>query len=222
MKHFAFIRHGDYHQLDNVPSAYQPFPLNEAGLEQAQAAVVKVQQYCQSQQIQLSQMHSSVLLRAWQTADIIAKGLAFSSPIIQTEQLTERCVGSVANLTTHQIEQVLEADPRYLAAPAGWKSDSHYQLPFPGAESLMQAGSRVADYVKQANQASSEGLVLFIGHGAAIRHAAHQLGLLSFDQIAKLSMYHAEPVFFRLEANQNWQHSGGQWKVRQTKSQYTD
>ncbi len=54
---------------------------------------------------------------------------------------------------------------------------------------------------------------LFVGHGAAFRHAAYDLGLLAFDDLARLSMYHAEPIVFRAEGGQ-WQRIEGGWKVR--------
>ena len=36
----VFIRHGDYQQLPDTPSAHQPFPLTQAGEKQAQQAAV--------------------------------------------------------------------------------------------------------------------------------------------------------------------------------------
>ena len=32
----ALVRHGDYHQLPDTPSAHQPYPLNSEGETQAQ------------------------------------------------------------------------------------------------------------------------------------------------------------------------------------------
>jgi 2,3-bisphosphoglycerate-dependent phosphoglycerate mutase len=57
-------------------------------------------------------------------------------------------------------------------------------------------------------------LALFVGHGAAFRHAAHHLGILTFDQIAELSMYHARPVYLECLPDGRWRQVGGEWKVR--------
>ncbi len=130
----------------------------------------------------------------------------------------------MANLTAHQIEQLISDDPRFAAPPANWKSDSHYRLPVPGAESLMEAGLRVAHFLSDQSQqpCHHDELILVVGHGASIRHAAHHLGILAFDEIATLSMYHATPVFVEQRADKQWQLIGGAWKVRSPKTEFTD
>ncbi|MCO8122198.1 histidine phosphatase family protein [Stieleria sp. TO1_6] len=219
------LRHGDYHQLAHTPSAHQPFPLNANGQAQAEAGVESVRRLVQQQGWSIQpEVHSSILLRAWQTARIIVDGLPECERIIETDQLTERCVGSGANLTKQQIERVIDQDPRYASLPANWKSDSQFRLPFVGAESLLDAGRRVADYIERTMQrVSGDGqAVLFIGHGASFRHAAHCLGVLSLDRVSSLSMYHARPVALALSADGHWHHAGGDWKPRHAATQYTD
>jgi 2,3-bisphosphoglycerate-dependent phosphoglycerate mutase len=132
--------------------------------------------------------------------------------------LAERSVGSAANLTITQIEAIMDEDPRYEPLPEDWKSNSHFCLPLPGAESLLQAGSRVAEHFKATlqrleNQVSEDTVQVFVGHGAAMRHAVYHLGVLDFEEIAGLSMYHAEPVYIELTAD-GWVQVAGQWKVR--------
>jgi 2,3-bisphosphoglycerate-dependent phosphoglycerate mutase len=65
-------------------------------------------------------------------------------------------------------------------------------------------------------------LQLFVGHGAAFRHAAHCLGVLAFEQIARLSMYHARPVYLEYLPDGRWQHIGGAWKMRAGSAGHTD
>ncbi len=230
--YLALVRHGDYRQLAGTPSAFQPFPLIREGERQAKELQEKISEFCQSHEVRLyRKVYSSVLLRAWQTAQIFCRewekqvtGDAFE--IVETSALAERCVGSLANLSQSQIEEVLRDDPRFETPPADWKSNSHYRLPYPGAESLLEAGKRVADFINAqlADIAASSPptLVLFIGHGAAFRHAAYHLGVLEFDEIAQLSMYHAFPVFFRVDNDGRWQQVGGRWKERKKQTEYTD
>lgn len=230
----ALIRHGDYHQLADAPSAWQPFSLNQQGIEQASTAVSPILDFMQQEDLIIHPAcHTSQLLRAWQTGEIISQGLteqlSVKEPIavIETPALAERSVGSVANLTTHQIKEIVDADPRYSSLPDDWKSNSAFRLPFPGAESLMESGIRVAEYIQHtvetlATTAEWDTLVLFVGHGAAFRHAAHHFGILEFNQIAKLSMYHCSPIFFEFSNHGDWKHIGGEWKVRQAKTEYTD
>jgi len=228
----AFIRHGDYHQLNNAPSAFQPFDLNDDGRNQAFIVCQKIESTLQENGWQLiSKIDSSQLLRAWQTANImsvnLSNDLGKSLFVESFDALAERCVGSVANLTVQEIEKIVDIDPRYEMLPAKWKSDSHFRLPFQGAESLLEAGSRVAKHVTEQmallqKTATVDSLKLFVGHGAAFRHAAYHLGVLEFEQIKKLSMFHAHPVYLEYDADGQWKHIAGEWKVRDKTTSYTD
>jgi 2,3-bisphosphoglycerate-dependent phosphoglycerate mutase len=142
-----------------------------------------------------------------------------SVEIEQSDDLAERCVGSVANLPVEQIQALMSMDPRFEAAPPDWKSNSHFRLPFQGAESLMDAGRRVADHLNRrmsglARVATEDTLKVFVGHGAAFRHAAHLLDVLEFDQIAAVSMWHARPVYLERFPDGAWRHLAGEWKLR--------
>lgn len=219
----ALLRHGAYRQLADTPSAHQPFGLTARGARQAAEAAELLADTLAERRWQLDPViDSSRLLRAWQTARAIADRLAGAQRVEQFDALAERSVGIAANLSVAQIEQVLAEDPRYPAPPPGWKADSHYCLPLPGAESLLQAGRRVADHLAARMRAlASEGgrdrsvdrVKLFVGHGAAFRHAAHHLGALALDEVAALSMYHARPVFLEV-GDDRWHPIAGNWKPR--------
>ena len=220
----ALIRHGEYSQQDDTPSAHQPYALTAQGrttvLQEARKLAVSVEQ--QAWKL-ADRIDSSNMLRSWQTAMIFVEELYEhempTSLIDSHDALAERGVGSVANLSVQQIEKIIIEDPRYEEPPLNWKSDSYYCLPFQGAESLMQAGARVAEHLRQQmqklHQAASEDTVkLFVGHGAAFRHAAFHLGVLEFEQLAQLSMHHAQPVYIEYQDKDKWVHVGGDWKIR--------
>jgi 2,3-bisphosphoglycerate-dependent phosphoglycerate mutase len=226
----AFARHAEYEQLAATPSAHQPFALNEQGISQARQQAQLFTELLQQKGWQLlPHIASSNMLRAWQTADIFKQSLQASI----TEEITidcfdglaERSVGSVANLSVEQIEQIIDSDPRYDVLPENWKSDSHFCLPFQGAESLLDAGKRVAEclqkQLEQINETEIPQVKLVIGHGASFRHAAYHLGILEFEMIAKLSMYHAQPLLFEFDQGR-WQHIAGDWKQRQPKREAID
>ncbi|MES9827397.1 MAG: histidine phosphatase family protein [Candidatus Thiodiazotropha sp.] len=228
----AILRHGEYHQLPDTPSALQPYPLTGIGSEQAERSVTLIQGVLEMFKWRLHPViDSSRLLRGWQTAEMIRKGLQIASrdrlQIESYDALAERSLGSAANLSLQQIESVLRDDPRFSPPPAGWKSDSHYRLPLQGAESLMDAGQRLAEHMERRlvelqSQVKSDSVKLFVGHGAAFRHAAHHLGVLSFDQIAALSMYHCRPVFLERLPDGSWQHLTGEWKIRTKGESFDD
>ncbi|MES9992338.1 MAG: histidine phosphatase family protein [Candidatus Thiodiazotropha sp.] len=228
----ALLRHGAYHQLPDTPSALQPFPLTDSGAEQAERSVTLIQGTLKMFNWSLHPViDSSRLLRGWQTAEVMRQGLQLGRDealsIQSFDALAERSLGSAANLTLKQIESVLHEDPRFSAPPAGWKSDSKYRLPLQGAESLMEAGERVARHLEQRlvalqSEAEVDSVKLFVGHGAAFRHAAYHLGLLAYDQIAALSMYHCRPVFIERLPEGSWRHLTGEWKIRAEGDEFVD
>ena len=217
----AMIRHGDYRQLPGAPSAHQPFALNEAGQDHAKTGAADIRAMLERENLALCPViDSSQMLRGWQTADIIRQDLAMEGLEVQCfDALAERSVGCAANLTVEEIESIVHDDPRYSDPPKGWKSDSRYRLPLQGAESLLEAGKRVAAHITERMWAIDSGshdrlLKLFVGHGAAFRHAAYQLGVLEFEQLAELSMFHGRPVYIEYNPGKPWRHVGGEWRVR--------
>jgi broad specificity phosphatase PhoE len=217
--------------MPGAPSAHQPYPLNREGENHAREAADLLEGVMAISAWQLHPViDCSHMLRAWQTAHIIAEALAAKGAAeLQLESfadLAERCVGSVANLTSERIRQIVLADPRYAEPPEDWKSNSEYRLPFQGAESLLEAGQRVAAHLlRRMSGLPADGadtLKLFVGHGAAFRHAAFHLGVLEYDQIKRLSMYHGRPVFLELLGDGSWRQVAGEWKIRKSGTQFND
>jgi 2,3-bisphosphoglycerate-dependent phosphoglycerate mutase len=227
----AIIRHGHYKQIPDAPSAHQPYPLTPDGEIQAREAEGVIREMMALHDWRLDPViDCSQMLRSWQTARIIADNLAGQLPVeLQLrsfDALAERSVGSVANLTTNQIEQILHQDPRYPEPPADWKANSSYRLPFQGAESLLESGERVAGHLlkRLSGVPASEvdTLKLFVGHGASFRHAAFHLGVIEYEEIRRLSMYHGRPVFLELQDDGCWRHIEGAWKVRKSQRIFND
>ncbi|MCK7612917.1 histidine phosphatase family protein [Roseibium sediminicola] len=223
-RYAILVRHGAYHQKPGTPSAFQPFPLTEAGKAQASdvgrelAALAAENGWALSPEVFCSRQQ-----RAWQTATLLSQSLSeltgTAYTVTEDEALAERSVGAFANLTIPEIEQILADDPRYAVPPEDWKSNSHYKLPAQGAESLLEAGGRVAAFLtarlEALTTASDATAQIFVGHGAAFRHAAHHLGVLAFDDIRKVSMHHAKPVVLKFSPEAGWSHETGAWKQRQ-------
>ncbi|MET1412479.1 histidine phosphatase family protein [Roseibium sp. HPY-6] len=225
------LRHGDYHQKPETPSALQPFGLSETGRTQAMnagrdlAAMARANGWTIS-----SKVMSSQLLRAWETASLLCRTLGEETgelfEVDEEADLAERSVGAFANLTLAQIEEVLAEDPRYSTPPADWKSDSTYKLPALGAESLMEAGERVARILSAGigdlKAFPGSNARVFVGHGASLRHAAYHLKVLNYDDIRGLSMHHARPVVLKCSEDGRWSHCAGGWKERTPKDVSTD
>ena len=89
----------------------------------------------------------------------------------------------------------------------------------------MDAGVRVAAYLRttlarlqtDAGAPGREGnACLFVGHGAAFRHAMHELGVLSLHDVRRFSLYHARPIVFEVRTGEVWAHVAGDWKLRES------
>jgi 2,3-bisphosphoglycerate-dependent phosphoglycerate mutase len=221
----ALVRHGHYEQAPNVPSAHLPHPLTPLGRDQARALAEHLLQVASELGATLHPtIHTSSLLRAYETASLAATRLAQASaelcPRIETsDALVERSLGAAANLTVAEIEAIVERDPRYSPLPDGWKSSRHIRLPFVGAESLAQAGARVAAYISRTveevgKQATLPTLTVFVAHGAALRHAAFEFGVLSLEETRRYSMHHALPIILERHDWEGWSHMSGSWKER--------
>jgi len=220
----AFVRHGEFHRRADVPSAHLPYPLTAEGEAQAKAGTRELLDFAASRNLRIAPViDSSNLLRAWQTAGIFSAGVQKHTgekvSVAGFDDLAERCLGSAANLTLDEIDAVMADDPRFDVPPENWKSSSDYRLPLLGAESLADAGRRVVRHVyariSESFGAGAGGfLKIFVGHGAAFRHAASDMGALDKADIAGLSMFHCRPVFLERTSETQWRHIGGDWKVR--------
>ncbi|MEM7363303.1 MAG: histidine phosphatase family protein [Pseudomonadota bacterium] len=202
----ALVRHGEYAQPEGVPSAGLPGPLTERGHTQAIQAATDLRNIARFLELDINPtIDCSISLRSWQTAALISASLfpEEQAAPVQYESLCERSLGAMSNLTIAQIESHLADDPRYSVPDFRWKSDPFYQLPFPGAESLMQAGQRVADHLTTYQTQDSASLKIIVGHGAALRHAAVHLGMLALHEVGAVTMLHASPVII--------QYDGGAW-----------
>jgi len=220
----ALLRHGAYDQPPDVPSAHLPYPLNEAGREQARNAVSLVLDTAAGEHWEIdTTLDSSRLLRAAETATLMAHGFAARQDrpfrVVEYDELAERSVGSAANLTTDRIDAILRIDPRCAPLPSNWQRDGFYRLPLQGAESLIQAGERVARHLEarasqMAGRQANDVVKVVVGHGGSFRYAAVRLGILRADDAARLSMHHCAPIYLERRDAFTWVQVAGAWKER--------
>ncbi len=224
----CLVRHGQYAQPPNVPSAHLPHPLVEEGRRQSADGIATLWAEARLQGWTLSSIiDASPLLRAWETATLFAEGLRLrgtSDPQVETfEALTERSLGAAANLTLEEIAAVIDRDPRVPSLPSGWKRTSNFRLPLVGAESLLDAGRRVASHIRHRADTvvcpDGEGLFVkvVVGHGGSLRHGAAELGMLEPSGLDALSMFHATPIVYA-HRDGRWTHVFGEWKQRSAAS----
>jgi 2,3-bisphosphoglycerate-dependent phosphoglycerate mutase len=170
-----------------------------------------------------ARIEASQLLRAWETANLIAESLTTRTGkrfhVLQRDELVERGLGSCANMTFDAIRAMLGSDPRLGILPENWRRMPEFRLPVQGAESLMQAGARTATRVATSLDSipaedPRDLMRLFVAHSGCLRHAAVQLGAIDVRVVPGLSMDFAQAVFVENLPNGDWVHIAGQFKKR--------
>lgn len=215
----AFVRHGDFDRPENTASAHSPRCLSPLGRRQAEAAAAPIAELCREHGLEIdARIEASQLLRAWETANLLATALEPLTVrrhyVLQREELLERGLGSAANLTFDQISELLARDPRLDPLPEGWRRMPEFRLPLPGAESLMQAGARAAARVVESidsipDDDPTDVARLFVAHSGCLRHAAVVLGAIDVRQVAGLSMDFLGCVLLEKTDSGDWVHLAG-------------
>ena len=218
----AFVRHGHFDRPEGTASAHSIYPLSEEGRGQAARAAASILELCRDLNLEVdSRIEASQLLRAWETAKILGASLGEKLDrrfyVIQREELIERGLGSATNMTFERIHELLAADPRLGPLPEGWRRMPEFRLPVQGAESLMQAGARVAGRVAASMESIPDDderdvVRLFVAHSGCLRHAAVVLGAVDVRVVPELSMDFAQTVMLEKLPNGDWVHVGGQFR----------
>lgn len=217
----AFVRHGDFDRPENTASAHSPRALSPLGRAQAEAAAASIAALCRDHGLTIDErIEASQLLRAWETANVLAKALepetGRAHHVVQSDELIERGLGSAANLTLDTIADLLAEDPRIEPLPEGWRRMPEFRLPLPGAESLMEAGARVAARVAASLDAIPDDdptdlARLFVAHSGCLRHAAVVLGAIDVRHVAGLSMDYLGCVLLEKTPGGEWIHLAGEF-----------
>ena len=216
----GFVRHGHFERPEQTASAHSLFALSSLGRDQARCAADPILELCEEFGLELdSRIEASQLLRAWETAKLLAEKLEARTGrrfhVLQRDELIERGLGSCANLTFDRIQERIAADPRLAPLPEGWRRMPEFRLPVQGAESLMMSGARVAARVAASlgsipAEDSRHLLRLFVAHSGCLRHAAVQLGALDVRTVSGLSMDFAQTILIEKMHNGDWVHIAGQ------------
>jgi 2,3-bisphosphoglycerate-dependent phosphoglycerate mutase len=218
----GLIRHGHFDRPDDVASAHSLFPLSEHGRDQARHAADPILEFCDELGLELDpRIEASQLLRAWETANLIATSLATRTGkrfhVLQRDELVERSLGSCANMTFDSIRAMLAEDPRLGLLPDGWRRMPEFRLPVQGAESLMQAGARTATRIATSLDSipaedPRDLMRLFVAHSGCLRHAVVQLGALDVRVVSGLSMGFTQAALLEKLPNGDWVHIAGQFR----------
>jgi broad specificity phosphatase PhoE len=158
-------RHGetDWNRAERW-QGHTDIELNDVGRAQARALAERLRGRG------ITRIHASDLRRARETADIVAATLGVGSVVVD-RGLRERSFGLFEGLTRLECEQL------HAAHWASYRSAAR-RMP-PGAEAQGELVARMRDAIARAVAAATDGAVLVVSHGGAIRAlVAHATGVL--------------------------------------------
>ncbi len=130
-----------------------PVELSENGRAQVEAAILP------ARVLKLDLIMTSPLVRARQTAEIIADGLG-GVEIIEDPTIAEVSYGRWEGMTYHELID----DPHYVVY-----RESPVEYPTPGGETIPQVQARGVTAIRRAIEAHPGRRVLFVSHGDIIR-----------------------------------------------------
>jgi broad specificity phosphatase PhoE len=173
---FTFIRHGQTDwNLEGRMQSYSDIPLNATGLAGARAAIPKLQNRG------LTRIVSSPLIRAHQTATIIAEALHL--PLETDPELVERSFGSYEGKLTAEMRALHNLAPE----------DSITKILPPDAEQWPQTLARSRSCVARLLLTYPDDSLLFVSHGAFFRALYEGLGGPRMEA-KNTTPYHFEPA----------------------------
>jgi probable phosphoglycerate mutase len=151
----VMVRHGETDwNRDNRFQGHADPPLNEAGRAQARALAEELAAEA------ASALYSSPLVRAYETASIVAQRLALEVRI--SEALREVDVGSWSGLTRAEVEATFPAGyRRWLESEHGWDDGESYD----------DLGRRVVAELLEIAARHADQQVIVVSHGGPIRSA---------------------------------------------------
>lgn len=151
-----FVRHGltDWNAMRRFQGTCD-IPLNETGIQQAQAAASRCAQ------LHIERVYHSKLIRAAKTAEIVAE--ACKAPLIPCPGFNEVCMGRFQGLTLE------EAQAKFPAESAAYFADQEHVAP-PEGESMLDLQTRALRALESIEQ-DAQGCerIAVVSHGALLK-----------------------------------------------------
>ncbi len=150
-----FVRHGEStaNLLREFSNSGFKHPLTEKGIEQAHALTRSLSS------LKVGQIYSSPIMRAVQTAEILAESLKAS--VVTTEALREWSVG-IYEGTTDLLGWELHSQVQF-----DWFNDQKFDSKMPGGESLLEIQARFTPFIDGLvrDGKNSNSNIILVAHG---------------------------------------------------------
>lgn len=211
MVKLVLLRHGQSTANEaNIYTGWSDMPLTQYGCQQARKAGRKILQ----NNLQFTQVHTSVLARAIKTANLVMQeSKQLYLPISKTWRLNERHYGALRGLNKdftkkkYGEKQValwrrsFDAKPPLLDHPIMQRR--YEKIPYdvlPVGESLRDASERILPYwvEKIAPQLIAGNNQLIVAHGSTLRALIKYIEKISDENIDGVEVANAQPIVYTL------------------------
>jgi 2,3-bisphosphoglycerate-dependent phosphoglycerate mutase len=189
MPNLVLIRHGESQwNKENRFTGWIDIPLSENGEEEARKAGEKLKG------MKFDIGFTSVLSRATETYNIVAKVAGINIPFEKDKALNERMYGDLQGLNKDECRQKFGVEQVHI-----WRRS--YDTPPPNGESLKDTAARVMPYyyAKIEPELKAGKNVLVVAHGNSLRALIKHLDNLTGDEIVKVEIPTGVPIFYELD-----------------------
>ena len=191
MTTLVLIRHGQsLWNAENKFTGWTDMGLSEKGIEEAEEAGEKLEN------IPFDVVHTSALIRAQKTAEIIIKKNKKSKkiPVYKDKRLNERHYGSLQGLNKKETAEKYGAEQVHI-----WRRS--FDVPPPDGESLKMNAERTIPYFKEnIIQDLKKGKnVLVSAHGNSLRSIVMYIENISKEDVVKLEIETGVPRTYIFE-----------------------
>jgi len=187
----VLIRHGQsLWNAENKFTGWTDIGLSEKGIEEAEEAGKKLEN------VPFDVVHTSALIRAQKTAEIIIKNNKKSKkiPVYKDKRLNERHYGSLQGLNKKETAEKYGAEQVHI-----WRRS--FDVPPPDGESLKMNAERTIPYFKEnIIQDLKKGKnVLVSAHGNSLRSIVMYIENISKEDVVKLEIETGVPRTYVFE-----------------------
>ena len=191
MTTLVLIRHGQsLWNAENKFTGWTDIGLSEKGIEEAEEAGKKLEN------VPFDVVHTSALIRAQKTAEIIIKNNKKSKkiPVYKDKRLNERHYGSLQGLNKKETAEKYGAEQVHI-----WRRS--FDVPPPDGESLKMNAERTIPYFKEnIIQDLKKGKnVLVSAHGNSLRSIVMYIENISKEDVVKLEIETGVPRTYVFE-----------------------
>ena len=187
----VLIRHGQsLWNAENKFTGWTDIGLSEKGIKEAQDAGKKLED------VEFDVVHTSALIRAQKTAEIIIENNKKSKdiPVYKDKRLNERHYGSLQGLNKKETAEKYGAEQVHI-----WRRS--FDIPPPDGESLKMNAERTIPYFKEyvIGDLKNGKNVLVSAHGNSLRSIVMYIENISKEDVVKLEIQTGVPRTYVFE-----------------------